>query len=130
MLIFAADEIGPVFIIRDMLALMEEGCDLVSCTRYAHGGGRLGGSLLGRTLSTTANFLFRRLTRSSLSDLTTGIKMFRCERFDDCVRAAIRRRCCCRRLLRSVPYCFRRAGADAVITYHAKTPLWLSERTD
>ena len=33
-LIFAADEIGPVFIIRDMLALMEEGCDLVSCTRY------------------------------------------------------------------------------------------------
>lgn len=82
-LIFAADEIGPVFIIRDMLALMDEGCDLVSCTRYAHGGGRLGGNLLGRTLSTTANFMFRRMTRSSLSDLTTGIKMFRRERFNE-----------------------------------------------
>jgi dolichol-phosphate mannosyltransferase len=85
-LIFAADEIGPVFIIRDMLALMDEGCDLVCCTRYAHGGGRLGGSLLGRILSTTANFLFRKLTGSSLSDLTTGIKMFRRERFDELSR--------------------------------------------
>lgn len=82
-LIFAADEIGPVFIINDMLVLMDEGCDLVSCTRYAHGGGRLGGSLLGRTLSTAANHLFRLITRSAQSDLTTGIKMFRRERFEE-----------------------------------------------
>lgn len=82
-LIFAADEIGPVFIIGDMLVLMNEGCDLVSCTRYAHGGGRLGGSLLGRTLSTAANFFFRTITGSALSDLTTGIKMFRRERFEE-----------------------------------------------
>src|SRR5262245_44258662 len=30
-LIFAADEVGPVMAIEDMLALMEEGCDFVSC---------------------------------------------------------------------------------------------------
>ena len=43
-LIFAADEVGPVLAIEDMLALMREGVDFVSCTRYAHGGRRLGGS--------------------------------------------------------------------------------------
>src|SRR4051812_15253256 len=42
-LIFAADEVGPVFAIEDMLRLLEDGCDFVSCTRYAHGGRRLGG---------------------------------------------------------------------------------------
>jgi len=42
-LIFAADEVGPVLAIEDMIALIREGCDFVSCTRYAHGGRRLGG---------------------------------------------------------------------------------------
>jgi len=42
-LIFAADEVGPVLAIDDMLALADRGCDFVSCTRYAHGGRRLGG---------------------------------------------------------------------------------------
>lgn len=76
-LIFAADELGPVVAIDDMLALMEEGCDLVSCTRYAHGGRRLGGSLVSRVLSRIANQLFRLLTPCVLSDCTTGIKLFR-----------------------------------------------------
>lgn len=78
-LIFAADEVGPVLAIEDMLALMREGCDVVSCTRYAWGGRRLGGSLAGKTLSWTANFLFRLLTRCPFTDLSTGIKMFRRE---------------------------------------------------
>src|SRR5260221_5178093 len=47
-LIFAADEGGPVLAIEDMLALMDQGCEFVSCTRYAHGGRRLGGSFIGR----------------------------------------------------------------------------------
>ncbi len=46
-LIFAADEVGPVLAIEDMIALIRDGCDFVSCTRYAHGGRRLGGSLIG-----------------------------------------------------------------------------------
>lgn len=80
-LIFAADEVGPVLAIEDMLALMKDGCDFVSCTRYAHGGRRLGGSWIGGILSRNANRLFHRLSRSPFSDATTGIKMFRRELF-------------------------------------------------
>lgn len=76
-LIFAADEVGPVLAIEDMLALMREGADFVSCTRYAHGGRRLGGSLIGQLLSRAANRLFYTLSGCALTDATTGIKMFR-----------------------------------------------------
>jgi glycosyltransferase involved in cell wall biosynthesis len=76
-LIFAADEVGPLLAIEDMLALMREGCDLVSCSRYAHGGRRLGGSLIGGLLSRLANWLFRRIAGCVLSDATTGIKLLR-----------------------------------------------------
>jgi dolichol-phosphate mannosyltransferase len=80
-LIFAADEVGPVLAIEDMLALMRDGVDFVSCTRYAHGGRRLGGSPIGQILSRTANWLFQRLCGCVLSDATTGIKMMRREVF-------------------------------------------------
>jgi dolichol-phosphate mannosyltransferase len=82
-LIFAADEVGPVLAIDDMLKLMEGGCDFVSCTRYAHGGRRLGGSLIGGVLSRLANRLFHALAGSVLTDSTTGIKMFRRVHFGD-----------------------------------------------
>ena len=81
-LIFAADEVGPVLAIDDMLALMEQGCEFVSCTRYAHGGRRLGGSFVGGVLSRLANWLFCRLSGCRLTDATTGIKMFRPELFE------------------------------------------------
>jgi len=80
-LIFAADEVGPVLAIEDMIALLREGCDFVSCTRYAHGGRRLGGPLVGAILSSTANWLFHRLCACPFTDATTGIKMFRKEIF-------------------------------------------------
>jgi dolichol-phosphate mannosyltransferase len=76
-LIFAADEVGPVLAIDDMIELMEQGCDFVSCTRYAHGGRRLGGSWIGGKLSRLANRMFCRLSGCQLTDATTGIKMFR-----------------------------------------------------
>src|SRR5712691_5157450 len=76
-LLFAADEVGPLLAIEDMLALMQEGCDIVSCSRYAHGGRRLGGSVIGGLLSRFANRLFHRLAGCVLSDATTGIKLFR-----------------------------------------------------
>jgi len=81
-LVFAADEVGPVLAIEDMLALMEDGCEFVSCTRYAHGGRRLGGSIVGGVLSRTANRLFHWMAGSVLTDCTTGIKMFRRDQFD------------------------------------------------
>ena len=71
-----ADDTGPVLVVDDMLALMREGCDFVSCTRYAHGGRRLGGSLLGGMLSRIANWLFHYIVRSPFTDATTGGKMF------------------------------------------------------
>lgn len=76
-LIFAADEVGPALVIDDMLALMDEGVAFVSVTRYAHGGRRLGGSILGHMLSRAANWLLNTLSGTALSDSTTGIKMFR-----------------------------------------------------
>jgi dolichol-phosphate mannosyltransferase len=81
-LIFAADEVGPVLAIEDMLALMEQGCDFVSCTRYAYGGRRLGGSMIGGLLSRLANWAFCRLSGMRLTDATTGIKMFRPDLFE------------------------------------------------
>lgn len=76
-LIFAVDEVGPVLAIEAMLGLMDQGCDLVSCTRYARGGRRLGGSRIQGALSRTANKLFRWVSGMALTDATTGIKMFR-----------------------------------------------------
>lgn len=76
-LIFAADEVGPVLAIDDMLALMDEGVEFVSATRYAHGGRRLGGSMIGHILSRAANWLLNTLSGTGISDSTTGIKMFR-----------------------------------------------------
>jgi dolichol-phosphate mannosyltransferase len=81
-LIFAADEVGPVLAIDDMIALMDAGCQFVSCTRYAHGGRRLGGSRIGGLLSRNANRLFRTLSGCQLTDATTGIKMFTREVFE------------------------------------------------
>jgi len=80
-LIFAADEVGPVLAIEEMLELMDRGCEFVSCTRYAYGGRRLGGSLIGGLLSRLANGLFRYLSGTRFTDCTTGIKMFRREDF-------------------------------------------------
>jgi dolichol-phosphate mannosyltransferase len=81
--IMLADDIGPMTGIIDMLALMDDGCEFVSCTRYAHGGGRLGGSRIGFVLSRSANWLFHHLAGCVLSDATTGIKMFRRSAFAD-----------------------------------------------
>jgi dolichol-phosphate mannosyltransferase len=76
-LIFAADEVGPVLAIEDMMAMMDEGVEFVSVTRYAHGGRRLGGSIIGQLLSRTANGLLGMISGMGLTDATTGIKMFR-----------------------------------------------------
>lgn len=75
-LIFAADEVGPVLAIRNMLDLAEAGCDFVSCTRYAYGGRRLGGSWVGGVLSRAANWLFYHISGCAFTDATTGIKLF------------------------------------------------------
>jgi dolichol-phosphate mannosyltransferase len=76
-LIFAADEVGPVLAIEDMMTLMDQGAEFVSVTRYAHGGRRLGGSMIGQLLSRTANGLLGAVSGMGLSDATTGIKLFR-----------------------------------------------------
>lgn len=81
-LIFAADEVAPVIAIDPMLEKMVEGYDVVSVTRYAKGGRRLGGSFIQGVLSRTANFVFRLLTGFPLTDATTGMRMVKREHFD------------------------------------------------
>lgn len=76
-LIFAADEVGPVLAIDDMMALMDEGAEFVSVTRYSHGGRRLGGSVIGQLLSRSANRMLGLISDIGFTDATTGIKMFR-----------------------------------------------------
>ena len=81
-LITAVDEIFPIISIDKMLnMIVEENYDFVSGTRYKSGGKRLGGSLIGHLLSRLANKSFGILTNFPLSDLTTGIKMFKKEIF-------------------------------------------------
>jgi len=80
-LISCVDEVGPLLAIDDMVKLLREGCDFVSGTRYAYGGRRLGGSPLGRSLSTLANLFFS-VCGSVLSDATTGIKIFKRQCFE------------------------------------------------
>jgi glycosyltransferase involved in cell wall biosynthesis len=80
-LVSCVDDVGPLMAMDDMVALLREGCDFVSGTRYAYGGRRLGGSFLGKALSTGANTILR-LCGSVLTDATTGLKMFKREAFD------------------------------------------------
>jgi glycosyltransferase involved in cell wall biosynthesis len=82
LMIYAADEIGPVLAIPKMLELLEKGCEFVSGTRYAKGGKRYGGSLLGHILSRSANALFNIVSSTALTDCTTGLKMFQKGVFD------------------------------------------------
>lgn len=81
-LVIAADDIGPVIAVDDMLSLMDQGCDLVSATRYAYGGRIMGGFFISRFLSIIANKLFYVVSGAALTDSTVGIKMFKCSIFD------------------------------------------------
>ena len=77
-LITAVDEIFPILSIEKMLnMIVKNNYDFVSGTRYKNGGKRLGGSLLGHFLSRIANKSFCFITKCPMSDLTTGIKMFK-----------------------------------------------------
>jgi|TARA_B100001971_G_C18102376_1_gene489601 glycosyltransferase involved in cell wall biosynthesis len=76
-LLIAADDIGPVLAVDDMISLMDEGCDLVNATRYAYGGRNMGGIFISRILSKISNKLFYVLSGSALTDPTLGVKMFR-----------------------------------------------------
>lgn len=82
-LILAVDDVGPTLAISDMVGLMDQGCDFISCTRYKHGGRRLGGSLTESAISQLGNRMFTILSRSAFSDATTGFKMFKKETFKE-----------------------------------------------
>jgi len=76
-LIFTADDMGPVPSIKDMISLMDDGCDLVGGTRYAYGGKRIGGSIIGSILSRIGNKTFRLLSGSVFTDSTEGVMIFK-----------------------------------------------------
>lgn len=82
-LIIAADDIGSLLSINDMVSLMEEGCELVNGTRYAYHGKHIGGVFLSSLLSKSVNNLFYLLSSSSLTDPTLGVKMFKRTKFNE-----------------------------------------------
>ena len=76
--ITAVDEIFPIISIETMYQeIFIRNFDFVSGTRYSKGGARLGGSIIGSFLSRLSNFIFNKLTKSDLTDFTTGIKMMK-----------------------------------------------------
>ena len=76
--ITAVDEIFPIVSIEAMYKeIFVRNFDFVSGTRYSKGGARLGGSIIGSFLSRFSNFIFNKLTKSQLTDFTTGIKMMK-----------------------------------------------------
>ena len=75
-LTIAADDIGPLLAIEDMVVLMDRSIDLANATRYAHGGRNIGGIFISRMLSTIINKLFHVFCGSVLTDPTFGVKMF------------------------------------------------------
>ena len=77
-LITAVDEIFPIIAIDEMISnLIKNDLDFLSGTRYAKGGIRLGGSIVGSIFSRTANYFFKLFTKIPLTDSTTGIKMMK-----------------------------------------------------
>jgi dolichol-phosphate mannosyltransferase len=80
-LIIAADDVGPIPAINNMVALMDEGCDFINGTRQAYGGKNVGGAFIGKQISTLANKLFYHLAGCAFTDPTFGVKMFRREIF-------------------------------------------------
>lgn len=81
--IMAVDELVPIASANQMIDLVDDqGCDFVSATRYARGGRRYGGSRVGHLLSYMGNLLFRAITRSLLTDSTTGMKIIKKSFFD------------------------------------------------
>lgn len=75
--ILSADDMGPVLTVEDMVALMDQGYDVVSSTRYSQGGRVLGGAVTGRLLSRMANNFFYFLFDTKLTDATVSMKMYR-----------------------------------------------------
>ncbi len=60
---------------------MDEGCDIVGCTRYSYGGRVYGGSFIERILSRMANKIFYSFGSRTFTDSTNGIKMLRISKF-------------------------------------------------
>jgi glycosyltransferase involved in cell wall biosynthesis len=77
-----SDEILTVFAIDKFIhAIKVDGFELVSGSRYSLGGKRYGGNWIYRIISYTGNLLFRILSLNSITDLTTGIKFWRVDKF-------------------------------------------------
>jgi len=81
-MIMVTDEIIPLLSFEKMLKLIvNDGYDIVSATRYSLGGNRFGGSFIGKIFSYFGNLTFCFFTNFPIRDLTTGIKMFKKDKF-------------------------------------------------
>ena len=82
-LVIAADDIGSLLSINDMVVLMDNGCEIVNATRYAYSGRHIGGVFLSSIISRMANSMFYILSGCSLTDPTLGVKIFNRSQFNE-----------------------------------------------
>ena len=80
--VIPGDDFPIVFSLKDFFDLLQSGCVFVSGTRYAHGGVRVGGNIVGNLLSVLCAKLVGKFSRRGYTDLTTGVKGFNRKYFD------------------------------------------------
>ena len=64
----------------------ETNCDIVTGTRYKHGGGVYGWNAMRKFISRGANFFSSFLLRPVVSDLTGSFRLYKREIFDDLMK--------------------------------------------
>lgn len=80
-MVVCSDNVGPVILLDEFLEVARTGADFVNSSRYIRGGRRLGGAFTESWLSIAGNTALRRVLGGSLTDYTSGIKLFRRECF-------------------------------------------------
>ena len=75
-LVYAADDDYNACILDRMVALAEEGCDIVCASRFMPGGGMVGCPPVKAVLVRSANFTLHHLARVPTRDASNGFRMF------------------------------------------------------
>lgn len=75
--VWMAYHLDPYGILNEMIAEMENGCDLVSANRFTVDSNRARGNIFKKLLSHAGNIVLNRIIGMPISDVTTSIKLYR-----------------------------------------------------
>ncbi len=82
LLVTMADMSDDYSVVDDMCALMDKGFDVVCGSRYMRGGKQIGGPLLKKTISRSADVSLRYMAGLPTHDATNSFKLYRKSRLD------------------------------------------------